>query len=314
MVFVMVVLASVFFLLVDQCSPRGVRLVLGLGADAMTARWYVVHVYSGFEKKVAESISEQAEQKGLGEKFEEVLVPTEEVVEVQRGAKVNAERKFFPGYVLVKMDLTDESLASGQEHAEGHGLPGRQGPARADHRGRGDRIIRQVQEGIERPKPSITFEIGEQVRVCDGPFTSFNGLVEEVDEEKARLKVAVSIFGRATPVELEYSQVEKSDVAFAMRREAEAAMAVPPQNRGTNMAKKIVGFIKLQVPAGKANPSPPIGPALGPARPEHHGVLQGVQRPDPGPGTRHADPGGHHRLCRPQLHLRHQDRRPIPIS
>ena len=176
----------------------------------MAMRWYVVHVYSGFEKKVAQAIREQADQKGLAELFEEILVPTEEVVEVRRGAKVNAERKFFPGYVLVKMDLTDETwhLVKNTPKVTGF-LGGERQAARRSPRPRPTRIMHQVQEGIERPKPSITFEVGEQVRVIDGPFTSFNGMVEEVDEEKARLKVAVSIFGRATPVELEYTQVEK---------------------------------------------------------------------------------------------------------
>jgi transcriptional antiterminator NusG len=175
----------------------------------MASRWYVIHVYSGFEKKVATAIREQAEQKGLGERFEEILVPTEEVVEVRRGAKVNSERKFFPGYVLVKMDMDDTTWHLVRNTAKVTGFLGGRGRPSPITEAEAARIMHQVQEGIERPKPSITFEIGEQVRVCDGPFTSFNGTVEEVDEEKARVKVAVSIFGRATPVELEYTQVEK---------------------------------------------------------------------------------------------------------
>lgn len=175
----------------------------------MTMRWYIVHAYSNFEKKVAEAIREQAAATGLADKFEEVLVPTEEVVEMRRGRKVPSERKFFPGYVLVKMDLTDEAYHLVKNTPKVTGFLGADSKPMPISQAEVDRILHQVQEGVERPKPSITFEIGEQVRVADGPFASFNGTVEDVDEEKARLKVAVSIFGRATPVELEYGQVEK---------------------------------------------------------------------------------------------------------
>lgn len=176
----------------------------------MAQRWYVINVYSGFENKVAESIRELAEQKGMAELFEQILVPVEEVVEMRRGAKIKTERKFFPGYVLIKMEMTDESWHLVKNTAKMTGFLGGGGRPTPVSDAEVDRILRQVQEGIERPKPSVTFEIGEQVRVCDGPFNSFSGMVEEVDEERARLKVAVSIFGRATPVELEYSQVEKA--------------------------------------------------------------------------------------------------------
>ncbi len=178
--------------------------------NSMAHRWYIVHTYSNFEAKVAEAIKEQAVIQGLGDEFEEVLVPTEEVVEIRRGQKVNAERKFFPGYVLVKMNLTDEAYHLVKNTPKVTGFLGSQQKPAPVSEGEVNRILHQVQEGIERPKPSVTFEIGENVRVCDGPFASFNGLVEEVDEERARLKVAVSIFGRATPVELEYGQVEKA--------------------------------------------------------------------------------------------------------
>ena len=175
----------------------------------MAKRWYIVHAYSNFERKVAESIKERATSAGLADSFEEVLVPMEEVVEMRRGRKVSSERKFFPGYVLVKMELNDQTYHLIKSTPKVTGFLGTENkpiPITDEEAGR---ILQQVQEGVERPKPSVTFEIGEQVRVADGPFASFNGLVEEVDEERARLKVAVSIFGRATPVELEYGQVEK---------------------------------------------------------------------------------------------------------
>ncbi|WP_343715872.1 transcription termination/antitermination protein NusG [Inquilinus sp.] len=175
----------------------------------MAMRWYVLHVYSNFEKKVAESIREQAEQKGLADHFEQIVVPTEEVVEIRRGQKVNTERKFFPGYVLLKMELSDRAWHLVKNTPKVTGFLGSGNKPIPISETEAMRIMQQVQEGVERPKPSVIFEVGETVRVADGPFTSFNGVVEEVDEERSRLKVAVSIFGRATPVELEYTQVEK---------------------------------------------------------------------------------------------------------
>ena len=172
-------------------------------------RWYVVHAYSGFEKKVAEALREQAEQKGLADLFGEILVPTEEVMELRRGTRVASERKFFPGYVLVKMDMTEDSYHLVKTTPKVTGFLGAGGKPSPITEKEAERILHQVKEGVERPKPSITFDIGEQVRVADGPFQSFNGTVEDVDEERARLKVSVSIFDRPTPVELEYSQVEK---------------------------------------------------------------------------------------------------------
>jgi transcriptional antiterminator NusG len=178
----------------------------------MTARWYIVHAYSNFEKKVAEDIEHKAKQKGLSDKIEQIVVPTEKVVEIRRGKKVDAERKFFPGYVLMKANLTDAVISLvkntprvtgflGEDRATAKPVPISESEA--------NRILHQVQEGVERPKPSVTFEIGESVRVSDGPFASFNGTVQEVEEERSRLKVEVSIFGRAVPVDLEFGQVEK---------------------------------------------------------------------------------------------------------
>ncbi|MEJ8475567.1 transcription termination/antitermination protein NusG [Roseibium algae] len=176
----------------------------------MAKRWYIVHAYSNFEKKVADSIREKAEQKGLTDLFEEILVPMEKVVEVRRGRKIDAERKFFPGYVLVKMDMTNEAFHLIKDTPKVTGFLGSDQKPMPIPEKEALRIINQVQEGVDRPKSSVTFEVGEQVRVSDGPFASFSGLVEEVDDERARLKVAVSIFGRATPVELEFAQVDKT--------------------------------------------------------------------------------------------------------
>ena len=175
----------------------------------MAKRWYIVHAYSNFENKVADSIRDQAKQRGLSENFEEILVPKEKVVEVRRGRKVDSERKFFPGYVLVKCDLTDEVFHLIKNTPKVTGFLGADNKPMPISEAEASRIMHQVQEGIDRPKPSVTFEVGEQVRVSDGPFASFNGTVEEVDDARSRVKVAVSIFGRATPVELEFGQVEK---------------------------------------------------------------------------------------------------------
>ena len=177
----------------------------------MAKRWYIVHAYSNFEKKVAESLREQSQARGLADSFEDILVPSEKVSEVRRGRKIDTERKLFPGYVLVKCELTDEiyHLIKNTPKVTGFLGADKSKPIPIPD-AEAQRILQQMQEGIERPRPAITFEIGEQVRVADGPFASFNGTVEEVDDGRSRLKVAVSILGRATPVELEFGQVEKT--------------------------------------------------------------------------------------------------------
>ena len=176
----------------------------------MTKRWYSVSVLSNFEKKVAESIKESVAQHGLEDEIEEVMVPTEDVTELRRGKKVQVEKRFMPGYVLVKMEMTDRAYHLINDTNRVTGFLGPQGRPTPLRDAEVNRILNQVEEGVERPRPLITFEIGEQVNVTDGPFEGFAGLVEEVDDENARLKVSVSIFGRATPVELEYAQVAKA--------------------------------------------------------------------------------------------------------
>ena len=177
----------------------------------MAHQWYIVHAYSNFEKKVAEAIKQGAVEKGLEDAVEEVLVPTEEVVEVRRGRKVNTERRYFPGYVLVKMELNELTYHLVNDTPKVTGFLGQGKKPMPVSQKEVDRILGVMEEGAERPAPTILFEVGENVRVVDGPFASFSGVVEDVDEENARLKVSVSIFGRATPVELEYTQVEKGD-------------------------------------------------------------------------------------------------------
>lgn len=173
------------------------------------ARWYIVHAYSNFEQKVAEAIRDQAQRQGLEEKFEDIQVPTEEVTEVVRGAKKVRQHRHFPGYVLVKMEMTDDAYHLVKNTPKVTGFLGadKKPMPIPDHEA--ERIKGQVADGVDHPKPSVSFEVGETVRVSDGPFASFNGVVEEVDDARSRLKVAVSIFGRATPVELEFGQVEK---------------------------------------------------------------------------------------------------------
>jgi len=175
----------------------------------MAARWYVLHVYSGFEAKVAEAIRDKALKQGIQDRIEDIMVPTEEIIEIKRGQKVNSERKVFPGYVLAKMDMSDQiwHLVKDTPKVTGF-LGGGNKPVPISEK-EAARLMTQLQEGIEKPRAAITFEIGEKVKVMEGPFATFEGLVEEIDEGKGRVKVSVSIFGRATPVELEFSQVEK---------------------------------------------------------------------------------------------------------
>lgn len=175
----------------------------------MAHRWYVVHVYSGFEGKVAESLNEQIEKHEMQEKITDVMVPSHEVTEVRRGKKVSAQKKYFPGYVLVRMELDDAAWHLVKDTPKVTGFLGGRGKPSPISNAEAERLMQQLEEGVAPGVDGISFEIGEQVRVCDGPFSSFNGVVEEVDADKSRLKVMVSIFGRSTPVDLDYAQVEK---------------------------------------------------------------------------------------------------------
>lgn len=176
----------------------------------MSARWYIVNVYSGSEKKVAESLREQIILKNMQDRILEVFVPTENVVEIRKGKKVEAERKFFPGYILVKMEMSDETWLVVKSTPRVSGFLGSRNKPQPISDAEVEKIMNQIKEGLEHPQTNIAYETGEQVRVIDGPFASFVGIVEDVDNEKSRLKVSVSIFGRYTPVELEFSQVEKA--------------------------------------------------------------------------------------------------------
>jgi len=175
----------------------------------MAKRWYIVHAYSNFEKKVAEAIRERAEAAGLDHLFEEILVPLEEVIEMRRGRKVQSERKFYPGYVLVKMEMTDRGHHLINNTPKVTGFLGSDSKPVPITEAEASDILQQLKDGVDRPKNTIIFEVGEQVKVSEGAFASFSGQIEEVDDDRERLKVAVSIFGRLTPVELEFGQVEK---------------------------------------------------------------------------------------------------------
>ena len=172
-------------------------------------RWYVLHAYSGYEKKVADSIMDQAQKLGISECIEEISVPTQNIVEVKRGVRVNTERKIFPGYILIKMVLNEDTWHIIKTTPKLSGFLGNKGKPIPISNSEAKRISQQVIDGVEKSRPAIMYDVGEQVKVIDGPFASFNGEIEKIDEEKARLRVAVSIFGRSTPVDLDYSQVEK---------------------------------------------------------------------------------------------------------
>lgn len=175
----------------------------------MAHRWYVVHAYSGSEKSVADEIRKKAEKQNLVDSFQEILVPTEEVVEIKRGQKTNVERKVFPGYIMVRMDMNDTTWHLVKDIPRVTGFLGAKGKPAPITNAEAERLMKQLEEGAVAPRSSVMYEIGETVKITDGAFASFTGVVENVDPDKTRLSVSVSIFGRATPVELDFTQVEK---------------------------------------------------------------------------------------------------------
>ena len=211
-VILLIFLFSLFFLLSDQVWSFSIKKIIEIGSvyKMIKCRWYVLHAYSGYEKKVADSIVDQANKLGIADHIEEVSVPTQNIVEVKRGVRINTERKIFPGYILIKMNLNDDTWHIIKNTPKLSGFLGNKGKPVPISNAEAKRISEQVIDGVEKSRPAVMYDIGEQVKVIDGPFASFNGEIEQIDEEKARLRVAVSIFGRSTPVDLEYSQVEKA--------------------------------------------------------------------------------------------------------
>lgn len=191
-----------------EAEPKSEKPKAAAGGKGR-ARWYIVHAYSGFEQKIKHQIEEKAIQNGIADQIEEIVVPTEHVLEVRRGKKVEAEKKFFPGYLLVKMQLTDEAWHMVKNTDKVTGFLGAGGKPQRVPQSEVDAIFKQMEEGVSGSAHGIIYEIGETVKVTDGPFDSFTGVIEEVDEEREKVKVSVSIFGRSTPVELDYTQVQK---------------------------------------------------------------------------------------------------------
>src|SRR5262249_14133495 len=276
------------------------RLEENMTATA-TKRWYVVHAYSGFEKSVARALEDRINRAGMTDKFGKILVPVEEVVEMKGGQKHMSERKFFPGYVLVEMEMNDDTWHLVKNTNKVTGFVGGTAtkPAPIPEK-EVEAIMQQMREGVEKPKPKVLFEVGEMVRVKDGPFTDFQGTVEDVNYEKSRLRVAVTIFGRSTPVELEFGQVEK---AYSRGEAASRAGT----RRGERQDKEDGRLDQVAGPRRQGKPVAAHRAGARPARPQHHGVLQGVQRADAEGGAGPAAAGGDHRLRGQELLVHHQD-------